>query len=271
MICHGLYATFGLDLHGDVVSQLMLSQPRGSPLVFLPKRDGSLSGKGVEISDTLLHHTLVQNVTKKILSRVHGRGRGCAFLQINFTDIGGRDAVDQALSRLARRRSLRRLVRGLYDYPRYSDLLAKTVTPAIQEVARPLARKHMWDLVPDKAPSLHLLGLDTQVPAQYRFLSSGPNAEYKVGGIKLAFVHGRQQRTSIDDGFVATLVQAIHALGQRDVQEQQRTHLASFRSLREYERILRQTRNVASWVHEEIKRVSRKGRPRRPAKSEQSL
>jgi len=205
-----------------------------------------------------VYGNVVQNVTKKILTRVYGKGRGWAFSQVDFTDIGRRDAVDQALSRLARRGSIRRLQPGLYDYPRYSDLLRKAVAPDIHQVARALARKHAWDIVPDEATSLQLLGLDTQVPAKYRFLSSGPNAEYDVRRTQLVFAHRKQQRTSIDDGFAATLVQAIHALGHGNVRHEERTHLAWLRSPREYERIVKQTRNVTTWVHEEIKRIARK-------------
>lgn len=202
----------------------------------------------------------MQSVERKILSRIYGKGRGWAFSQVDFLDLGVRRTVDSALHRLTKRGTIRRIIRGVYDYPRYSELLQRPVGPDMQQVARALARKHNWDIVPDEATSLHLLGLDTQVPAQYRFLSSGRSAEYDVQGIKLEFIHRKQQRTSIDDPFAATLIQAIHALGQGKVTDEQREHLGSLRSQREYRRIVRETRNVTSWVHDEIKRISENAR-----------
>lgn len=220
----------------------------------------NVSEKVIEISDTIIYNNAVQSITNKILSRIYGKGRGWSFSQIDFIDIGTRDAVDQALSRLARRGSIRRLLPGLYDYPRYSELLQRAVAPDMQEVAQALARKRNWDIVPDEATSLQLLGIDTQVPARYRFLSSGPSTEYHILGTRLEFMHRKQQRTSIDDSFAATLVQALHALGEGAVTENERNHLASLRSCREYDRIVKNTRSVTSWVHEEIKRIAETAR-----------
>ena len=174
----------------------------------------------------------MQSITQKIVSRIYGKGRGWVFSQVDFADIAMRAAVDQALSRLARRGRVRRLVPGLYDYPRYSELLQKAVAPDMNQVAQALAWKHSWDIVPDEATSLHLLGIGTQVPARYRFLSSGPNTVYDVLGTRLEFAHRKQQRTSIQDPFTATLVQGLHALGEGGVSDQERNHLASLRSAR---------------------------------------
>ena len=43
----------------------------------------------------------------------------------DFLDIGSREAVDQALSRLVKASRLRRVGRGLYDEPRMSDVLKR--------------------------------------------------------------------------------------------------------------------------------------------------
>jgi hypothetical protein len=57
-------------------------------------------------------------LNKRILSRIYGSKGGAAFTPSDFLDLGSRRAVDLALHRLARRRILRRLARGLYEYPR---------------------------------------------------------------------------------------------------------------------------------------------------------
>ncbi len=54
----------------------------------------------------------------QILSRIYGRGNGCVVTPGDFLDLGSRQAVDLALHRLAKKGTLRRLARGLYDYPR---------------------------------------------------------------------------------------------------------------------------------------------------------
>jgi len=56
----------------------------------------------------------VQTVDAKLRSRIYGRGRGATFTPIDFLDLGGRDAVDKVLSRLASKGPIRRLARGHY-------------------------------------------------------------------------------------------------------------------------------------------------------------
>ena len=65
-------------------------------------------------------------VADRIMKRVsaHGRGRWVCTPK-DFLDLGGRQAVDQALSRLVKAGRLRRAGRGLYDLPRTSDVLKR--------------------------------------------------------------------------------------------------------------------------------------------------
>ena len=60
----------------------------------------------------------MQTIDSRLKSRIYGHGRGAVFTPNDFLDLGGRDAVDKALSRLTARGVIRRLARGLYEYPR---------------------------------------------------------------------------------------------------------------------------------------------------------
>lgn len=60
----------------------------------------------------------ITSVPDRIMKRARSAGRGGVFTPSDFLDVAGRAAVDQALSRLVKSGALRRLTRGLYDYPR---------------------------------------------------------------------------------------------------------------------------------------------------------
>jgi len=61
-----------------------------------------------------------------IMKRTRGHGRGLWVLSAkDFLDLGNRAAVDQSLSRLYRDGTLRRVGRGLYDWPRISRVLGR--------------------------------------------------------------------------------------------------------------------------------------------------
>lgn len=80
------------------------------------------------------------NVQNKIVYRIRGKGRGWVFSPKHFLDLGSRDAVDKALSRLADAGVIRRFSRGLYDYPKISPQLG-TLTPSADKIAKVLATK----------------------------------------------------------------------------------------------------------------------------------
>ncbi|WP_424928131.1 DUF6088 family protein [Amaricoccus tamworthensis] len=78
--------------------------------------------------------------TSNIKQRIIGKGRGAIFAPTDFLDIGSRASVDQALSRLADQGVIRRLARGLYDYPKKSPRFG-FLSPSADDIAKAVARK----------------------------------------------------------------------------------------------------------------------------------
>ena len=58
----------------------------------------------------------------------------------DFLAIGSREAVDVALHRLIRQGAIRRLARGVYDYPRQHPILG-ALAPSVEMVAHALASR----------------------------------------------------------------------------------------------------------------------------------
>jgi hypothetical protein len=116
----------------------------------------------------------MQAIEQKILSRVYWRGIGWAFTKINFVADFGEVNIHQSLSTLARAGTIRRVCHGVYDYPRFSELLGQALSPDVEQVAQALARKFNWRIQPSGDAALNLLGLSTQVPARWVYLSDGP-------------------------------------------------------------------------------------------------
>jgi hypothetical protein len=70
-----------------------------------------------------------KTIEQQLLSRIYGNGRGWAFSQKEFADLGARSAIDSSLHRLEKEGVIRRVIRGIYDYPRFSETLKKSVAP----------------------------------------------------------------------------------------------------------------------------------------------
>src|SRR5207248_6126475 len=108
---------------------------------------------------------------------------------------GARSTIDSALHRREHEGVIRRVIRGIYDYPRYSEALGGPTSPDIDKIAHALARKFAWRIQPNGATAQNLLGLSTQVPAHAVYLSDGPDRSYTVGRTTLDFEHTALKRS----------------------------------------------------------------------------
>jgi predicted transcriptional regulator of viral defense system len=157
--------------------------------------------------------------------RVSGRGRR-VFAAKDFLDLGARAAVDQALTRLTKAGELRRVSRGLYDWPRHSPVLDAPAPADTDAVIAAVARRTGQPIVRDALAAANAMGLTTAVPTRMAFVTTGKASDFTIGGrrVKLsmapasvrpwigsraapivqALVWARDARLSLDD--VATTI-----------------------------------------------------------------
>ncbi len=198
---------------------------------------------------------MLQNIESKIISRIYGRGRGWACTKTDFVTGFGENNIHQALSSLTKAGKIRRVCRGVYDYPRYSELLDRQLSPDLDQVAHALARKFNWRIQPSGDAALNLLGLSTQVPGRWVYLSDGPGRKYEIEGNSLVF----KKSVLKDVGFryreSGLVVQALKALGREHVDQKVVEHIRQQLESKACDRILGDTRSVTGWIYEAIKRV----------------
>lgn len=148
----------------------------------------------------------------RVRVRLRGWGRGAVFTPKDLLDLGSRAAVDQALSRLARSGVIRRLTRGLYDFPRTSARLG-VLTPMPSAVASALARETDSRLQVTGAQAANALGLSLQVPAQTVYLTDGPARKLKIGGRVITLKHASPKTMVAAGSRAGTVIQALRYLG----------------------------------------------------------
>ncbi len=120
------------------------------------------------------------SVSGRIMRRARAGGRGGVFTPSDFLDVGGRAAVDQSLSRLVKSGELRRLARGLYDFPKIHPRLGP-LSPTPDDVARALARETGSRMQIAGERAAVALGLSTQVLAKSTYLTDGPSRRVVLG------------------------------------------------------------------------------------------
>jgi Family of unknown function (DUF6088) len=197
-----------------------------------------------------------QSSENRILNRIRGTGSGWSFSPRDFLDLGERATIDSALHRLTAKGQVRRVIRGIYDYPRYSELLKQQLSPDIDQVARALARKFRWRIQPSGATALNLLGLSTQVPARAVYLSDGPDKSFKVGNTTLAFEHTALKEAGFKLGESGLIVQALKSLGQERITPEVISKIRTWLPTSLRPRILTDTKTATGWVYSIIQQIA---------------
>jgi hypothetical protein len=187
-------------------------------------------------------------INKKILSRIYGHGRGYAFSGKDFLDLGDRDTVDKTLSLLAKNGNIRRLDRGMYDYPRQNPELGGQLAPDMDQVARAIARKLGIRIQPHGAWAANLLGLSTQVPAQIIYITDGHPKKYHILNQVIAFKRSAPGKFQSDDDMVSMIAGALRYLGQKSINDEMLSRLSRLLAGHSQKRILSEVQNLEGWI-----------------------
>src|SRR5205085_4621334 len=157
-----------------------------------------------------------QSIDSRILARIHGWGRGSVFVPGDFLDLGSREAVDVALHRLARKGTIRRLARGVYDFPKQHPVLGP-LSPSAETIARALAGRDRTRLQPAGAYAANVLGLSEQVPARAVFLTDGPSRIVKIGPMTIQLRQTTPRNMATAGRLSGLVIQAFRELGKQHV------------------------------------------------------
>ena len=196
-----------------------------------------------------------QSLKKQVVAKIYGNGRGWSFSQKDFAGLGSRQAVDMALLRLTNKATIRRVIRGIYDYPRYSELLGKEMGPDIHQVAKALARKFGWRIQPSGPAAMNLIGLSTQVPSQYLYQSDGPDRSYEIGRTSIQFKHGALKEAGFRHDESGLIVQALKALGEVHITADTIQTARQWLPPEKRSRVAKDTERGTGWIFAAIKRI----------------
>ena len=198
---------------------------------------------------------IMYSVENKILDGIKLHSYGWCFSSKDFTELGSQSALDVSLNRLENKGFIRRIMRGLYDYPEYNNFLKKQLSPDFDQIAQALARKFSWKIQPTGITALNYFGLSTQVPGRITYLTDGPKRNYYILDTTLEFKNTSLKDSKLHSPKSELIVQALKSIGESRVDETILFAIRKHLSKSEREEILNDTKYVASWVYSFIKRI----------------
>ena len=193
------------------------------------------------------------NYLSQIRNIIEKSENGSVFVSTDFTDITDKKTVNMALLRLADEGLVKKILFGVYYKTEYNELLGEAVAPSPNKVAHALARNFGWTIVPCGDTALNLLGLSTQVPSQWVYVSDGAYKEYTFDNTTIKFKRTTNKEISKVSYKTALTIQALKALGKENITEQVILRLKKILTDEEKEKMLAESKSATSWVLELIK------------------
>lgn len=195
------------------------------------------------------------SIDHQILKAIYSLGHGAVFVPTDFLGFGTRQAVDIVLHRLVRKGTIRRLARGIYDFPKEHPKLGKLL-PSPEKIAEALVGRDGTRIQPTGAYAANILGLSEQVPAKVVFLTDGPSRTVKIGTTTIQLRRTTPKNMAMAGRLSGLLVQALRELGKEHITLERIEHLKRTIPLDARQELLKDIRFTPEWMHSIFRRLA---------------
>jgi hypothetical protein len=143
---------------------------------------------------------------------------------------------------------LRKLSRGLYDYPRRHPRLG-LLAPSPDALAKALSGRDEVRLQPSGAYAANLLGLSEQVPARVVFLTDGPSRVVRIGKLTIELRRTTPRNVAAAGQLAGLVIQALRHLGPTHINASRVAHLKKTIPSAERKLLVKDLKLAPLWMH----------------------
>ena len=198
---------------------------------------------------------MANGYSKQIQERIGCVPEGTIFVSSDFADIADTETIRRNLNRLTQTGTLRRILKGVYEKPKYSKMLDEYVAADPDAVAKALARSYHWTIAPCGNTALNLLGLSTQVTAVWSYISDGPYKTYEWNSTKLEFKHRTNKEITGLSYMTSLVIQALKTLGKSNVTPEIIQVLSEKLTADDKKACLKEATESTDWVYDTIRQI----------------
>lgn len=186
-----------------------------------------------------------------IVSQIHADSPGTIYYVGGQADTKADKALSRVLSTEEKRGEIVRIGRGVYLKPEKSKY--GIVYPSVSSIAREIAKRDHAQILPSGQYAENMLGLSTQVPMNYTFLTSGSAREIRLEDVVIIFKRGVPKNFAFENKMMAILNQALKSMGKENVTEESLSVIRSLiRKDKDKDGIRRDLSLVSGWIKDII-------------------
>lgn len=156
----------------------------------------------------------------EITKRIENMHEGQILFISDFSDLNGNEkVVSRALSAEEKKGNIVRLAKGMYLRPKSTRF--GIVYPSVDEMVKAIAHRDKSKVQPCGMTALNMLGLSTQVPTKYTYLTSGSSRKLKLGDRLIELKRSVPKNFVFKTTLGALLMQALKSLGEKNISRQE--------------------------------------------------
>ncbi|MHA4810928.1 DUF6088 family protein [Flavitalea flava] len=159
---------------------------------------------------------MIKSIHRQISGSLGKLPKGSLIFPSQFLEIGSESAIKMSLSRLVKENKVERLAHGIYINPKVDPMLGK-IYPPTEEIAKALAERDNVNIKPTGAYALNRLGLSTQVPMNYVYITDGAARSIKIGKRNIKFKATIPKKLATKGPISGLVIQALEELGPKEL------------------------------------------------------
>lgn len=150
--------------------------------------------------------------------RIEAMPEDCILFRSDFPEYHT-EFVGSILSELTTEGMLVKIAHGIYAKPRRSKF--GVVLPSVDKVVQAIAARDNAEVLPSGMTALNALGLSTQVPMNYTYLTTGSERTVNLSNRQVVLKRGVPKNFCYGTRLISLLVQALKALKKENVGEEE--------------------------------------------------
>jgi hypothetical protein len=178
---------------------------------------------------------------------------GEVFTSREFSGMGTRAAIDQALSRLVKAGHIDRVARGVFVKPKQSPYVGK-VPPSPAEVVAAIAKYQGVRVEVSGAEALRYFGLTTQVPVRPVFNTTGNPRRFKMGNLEVTMRTKRPRKLHLAGTLAGKALAALWYLGKDHVTPAIISQIEAKLPTDEFAELVASTSHMPGWMADAFRR-----------------
>lgn len=165
----------------------------------------------------------MKTTEQKLLARLKRAGKGKVFFPDYFADLASSDSIRKALELLTSKGDIIRVSRGIYCYPKTDEELGLGVlNPSVDDIVAAIAKRDHMKIVPTGVHAQNILGLSTQVPTNFVYLTNGWSRQITVlNGVTVKLKQTALKNLEFNSRLAMLITFALKDIGKDNVTDEQ--------------------------------------------------